>query len=220
MPARERGKWSAKAIRDALKLYAVTDNAWLGERTLTECVEEALAGGATFVQLRDKQATGEALQAEAEELLALCRAAGVPFVVNDDVECALAVGADGVHVGQDDMACERARALLGPDAIVGVSTQTVEQARAAEAAGADYLGVGGVTGTATKPEAEVLAPEEFRAIAAAVDIPVVAIGGIHKENLLRLKGTGVNGVALVSAIFGAEDIEAECRELKALAEQL
>ena len=138
MPARERGKWSAKAIRDALKLYAVTDNAWLGERTLTECVEEALAGGATFVQLRDKQATGEALQAEAEELLALCRAAGVPFVVNDDVECALAVGADGVHVGQDDMACERARALLGPDAIVGVSTQTVEQARAAEAAGADY----------------------------------------------------------------------------------
>lgn len=220
MPARERGKWSAKAIRDALKLYAVTDNAWLGERTLAECVEAALAGGATFVQLRDKQATGEALQAEAEELLALCRAAGVPFVVNDDVECALAVGADGVHVGQDDMACERARALLGPDAIVGVSTQTVEQARAAEAAGADYLGVGGVTGTATKPEAEVLAPEEFRAIAAAVDIPVVAIGGIHKENLLRLKGTGVNGVALVSAIFGAEDIEAECRELKALAEQL
>lgn len=220
MPARERGKWSAKAIRDALKLYAVTDNAWLGERTLAECVEAALAGGATFVQLRDKQATGEALQAEAEELLALCRAAGVPFVVNDDVECALAVGADGVHVGQDDMACERARALLGPDAIVGVSTQTVEQARAAEAAGADYLGVGGVTGTATKPEAGVLTPEEFRAIVAAVDIPVVAIGGIHKENLLRLKGTGVNGVALVSAIFGAEDIEAECRELKALAEQL
>lgn len=220
MPARERGKWSAEAIRRALKLYAVTDNAWLGERTLTECVEEALAGGTTFVQLRDKYASAEDLRAEAEELLALCRAAGVPFVVNDDVECALAVGADGVHVGQDDMACERARALLGPDAIVGVSTQTVEQARAAEAAGADYLGVGGVTGTATKPEAEVLAPEEFRAIAAAVDIPVVAIGGIHKENLLRLKGTGVNGVALVSAIFGAEDIEAECRELKALAEQL
>ena len=153
MPVRERGKWSAEAIRCALKLYAVTDNAWLGERTLAECVEAALAGGATFVQLRDKQATGDALRAEAEELLALCRAAGVPFVVNDDVECALAVGADGVHVGQDDMACERARALLGPDAIVGVSTQTVEQARAAEAAGADYLGVGGVTGTATKPEA-------------------------------------------------------------------
>ena len=217
MPARERGKWSAKAIRDALKLYAVTDNAWLGERTLAECVEAALAGGATFVQLRDKQATGEALQAEAEELLALCRAAGVPFVVNDDVECALAVGADGVHVGQDDMACERARALLGPDAIVGVSTQTVEQARAAEAAGADYLGVGGVTGTATK--AEVLAPEEFRAIAAAVDIPVVAIGGVNAATMPRLSELNVDGAAVVSAIFAADDIEAATRELSRIIDE-
>ena len=210
MPARERGKWSAKAIRDALKLYAVTDNAWLGERTLAECVEAALAGGATFVQLRDKQATGEALQAEAEELLALCRAAGVPFVVNDDVECALAVGADGVHVGQDDMACERARALLGPDAIVGVSTQ---------AAGADYLGVGGVTGTATKPEAEVLAPEEFRAIAAAVDIPVVAIGGVNAATMPRLSELNVDGAAVVSAIFAADDIEAATRELSRIIDE-
>jgi len=218
MPARERGKWSAKAIRDALKLYAVTDNAWLGERTLAECVEAALAGGATFVQLRDKQATGEALQAEAEELLALCRAAGVPFVVNDDVECALAVGADGVHVGQDDMACERARALLGPDAIVGVSTQTVEQARAAEAAGADYLGVGGVTGTATKPEAGVLAPEEFRAIA-AVDIPVVAIGGVNAATMPRLSELNVDGAAVVSAIFAADDIEAATCELSRIIDE-
>lgn len=114
MPAWERGRWSAEAIRRALKLYAVTDNAWLGERSLAQCVEAALAGGATFVQLRDKQATGDALRAEAEELLALCRAAGVPFVVNDDVECALAVGADGVHVGQDDMAWRAARRLLRP----------------------------------------------------------------------------------------------------------
>ena len=220
MPVRERGKWSAEAIRCALKLYAVTDNAWLGERTLAECVEAALAGGATFVQLRDKQATGDALRAEAEELLALCRAAGVPFVVNDDVECALAVGADGVHVGQDDMACERARALLGPDAIVGVSTQTVEQARAAEAAGADYLGVGGVTGTATKPEAGVLAAEEFRAIVAAVDIPVVAIGGISRENIGRLEGLGLAGVAVVSALFAAPDVEAAARELSELAGRL
>ena len=216
MPARERGKWSAKAIRDALKLYAVTDNAWLGERTLAECVEAALAGGVTFVQLRDKQATGEALQAEAEELLALCRAAGVPFVVNDDVECALAVGADGVHVGQDDMACERARALLGPDAIVGVSTQTVEQA---QAAGADYLGVGGVTGTATKPEAGVLAPEEFRAIAAAVDIPVVAIGGVNAATMPRLSELNVDGAAVVSAIFAADDIEAATRELSRIIDE-
>ena len=214
MPARERGKWSAEAIRRALKLYAVTDNAWLGERTLAECVEEALAGGTTFVQLRDKHASAEDLRAEAEELLALCRAAGVPFVVNDDVECALAVGADGVHVGQDDMACERARALLGPDAIVGVSTQTVEQARAAEAAGADYLGVGGVTGTATKPEAG-----EFRAIAAAVDIPVVAIGGVNAATMPRLSELNVDGAAVVSAIFAADDIEAATRELSRIIDE-
>ena len=138
-----------KNLRAALRLYAVTDNAWLGERTLASCVKEALAGGATFVQLRHKEADEATLRTEAAELLALCRAAGVPFVVNDDAEAARAVGADGVHVGQDDMACERARALLGPEAIVGVSVQTVAQARAAEAAGADYLGVGGVRGTAT-----------------------------------------------------------------------
>lgn len=200
-------------LKDALKLYAVTDNAWLGERTLAQCVEEALAGGVTFVQLRDKHAAPDALAAEAAELLALCRDAGVPFVVNDDVECALAVGADGVHVGQDDMACERARALLGPDAIVGVSTQTVEQARAAEAAGADYLGVGGVRGTATKPEAGVLTPEEFRAIAAAVDIPVVAIGGVNAETIPLLADLDVDGAAVVSAIFAADDIEGATREL-------
>ncbi|MEC4185429.1 thiamine phosphate synthase [Adlercreutzia sp. R21] len=213
MPAQQRGMWSPQDIRGALKLYAVTDNAWLGQRTLAECVGEALAGGATFVQLRDKHASAKELRAEAAELLVLCRTAGVPFVVNDDVECALTVGADGVHVGQDDMACERARALLGPDAIVGVSTQTVEQARAAEAAGADYLGVGGVAGTATKPEAGVLTPEEFRAIAAAVDIPIVAIGGVNAKTMPLLTDLDVDGAAVVSAIFAADDIEAATREL-------
>lgn len=206
-------------LKEALRLYAVTDNAWLGERTLAECVAEALAGGATFVQLRDKQADEAALRSEAAELLALCRAAGVPFVVNDDVETALAVGADGVHVGQDDMACERARALLGPDAIIGVSTQTVEQAQAAEAAGADYLGVGGVRGTATKPEAGVLIPEEFRAIAAAVDIPVVAIGGIDAETVPVLADLDVVGAAVVSAIFAADDIENATRELSRIIDE-
>ncbi|MCI9261938.1 thiamine phosphate synthase [uncultured Adlercreutzia sp.] len=208
-----------KNLKEALRLYAVTDNAWLGERTLAECVAEALAGGATFVQLRDKQADEAALRAEAAELLALCRAAGVPFVVNDDVETALAVGADGVHVGQEDMACERARVLLGPDAIIGVSTQTVEQALAAEAAGADYLGVGGVRGTATKPEAGVLAPEEFRAIAAAVDIPVVAIGGIDVETVPLLADLDVVGAAVVSAIFAADDIENATRELSRIIDE-
>lgn len=206
-------------LRNALRLYAVTDNAWLGERTLAQCVTEALAGGATFVQLRDKQADGAALRAEAAELLALCRQAGVPFVVNDDVEAALAVGADGVHVGQEDMACERARALLGPDAIIGVSTQTVEQARAAEAAGADYLGVGGVRGTATKPEAGVLTPEEFRAIVAAVDIPVVAIGGIDAQTVPLLADLDVVGAAVVSAIFAADDIAGATRELSRIIDE-
>ncbi len=215
----EKPVWSPEAIREALKLYAVTDNAWLGERTLAECVEAALAGGATFVQLRDKHADDATLRAEAAELLALCRAAGVPFVVNDNVECALAVGADGVHVGQDDMACERARALLGLDAIVGVSTQTVEQARAAEAAGADYLGVGGVTGTATKPEAGVLTPDEFRAIAAAVNIPVVAIGGVNAETIPLLAELNVDGAAVVSAIFAADDIEAATCELSRIIDE-
>lgn len=208
-----------KNLKEALRLYAVTDNAWLGERTLAECVAAALAGGATFVQLRDKQADEAALRAEAAELLALCRAAEVPFVVNDDVETALAVGADGVHVGQDDMACERARALLGPDAIIGVSTQTVEQAQAAEAAGADYLGVGGVRGTATKPEAGVLSPEEFRAIAASVDIPVVAIGGIDAETASLLADLDVVGAAVVSAIFAADDIESATRKLSRIIDE-
>lgn len=206
-------------LKKALKLYAVTDNAWLGERTLAECVAAALAGGATFVQLRDKHASADELRAEAAELLGLCWAAGVPFVVNDDVECALAVGADGVHVGQDDMACERARALLGPDAIVGVSTQTVEQARAAEAAGADYLGVGGVAGTATKPEAGVLTPDEFRAIAAAVDIPIVAIGGVNARTMPLLAELNVDGAAVVSAIFAADDIAAATCELSHIIEK-
>lgn len=202
-----------KKLNEALKLYAVTDNAWLGERTLGQCVAEALAGGATFVQLRDKGADSTTLEAEALELLALCREAGVPFVVNDDVECALAVGADGVHVGQDDMACERARALLGSGAIVGVSCQTVEQAQAAEAAGADYLGVGGVRGTATKPEAGVLTPDEFRAIADAVSIPIVAIGGVNADTIPLLADLDVDGAAVVSAIFAAENITAATAEL-------
>lgn len=208
-----------KNLKKALRLYAVTDNAWLGERTLAACVAEALAGGATFVQLRDKQADEAALRAEGAELLELCRVAGVPFVINDNVEAALAVGADGVHVGQEDMACERARALLGPEAIIGVSTQTVEQARAAQAAGADYLGVGGVRGTATKPEAGVLTPEQFRAIVAAVDIPVVAIGGIDAETVPLLADLNVDGAAVVSAIFAADDIENATRELSRIIDE-
>ena len=203
-------------LRRAMALYAVTDRAWLGERTLTECVEEALAGGATFVQLREKDAPQAEVVLRARTLAPLCRAAGVPFVVNDDVEAARIAGADGVHVGQDDAACADARAKLGPDAIVGVSVQTVEQALAAQAAGADYLGVGAVFGTPTKPDAADVGPEGLAAICVAVDIPVVAIGGLNAATVSSLEGTGADGVAVVSAIFAADDIEEQSRRLRTI----
>jgi thiamine-phosphate pyrophosphorylase len=205
--------------KESLLLYAVTDNAWLQGRTLAQCVAEALEGGATFVQLRDKGASFEELCEEARELQELCRQAGVPFVVNDEVEVAHAIGADGVHVGQDDMACEKARALLGPHAIVGVSVQTVEQARVAQAAGASYVGVGAVVPTPTKPEAPVVSAETFKAIARSIDIPIVAIGGINAHTMSEIKGLPISGVAVVSAIFAAPDIAQATAELKRLVEE-
>lgn len=202
-------------LRRALALYAVTDRAWLGGRTLAACVAAALAGGATFVQLREKGASTAAVAEQARSLIPLCREAGVPFVVNDDVEAALLAGADGVHVGQSDAACAEARAALGPHAIVGVSAQTVEQALAAQAAGADYLGVGAVFGTATKPDADDVGIDGLAAICAAVDIPVVAIGGLNDRTIPALSGTGADGVAVVSALFAADDIETAARTLAA-----
>ena len=204
-----------ESLRRAMALYAVTDRAWLGERTLASCVEEALAGGATFVQLREKDAPRAEVVLRARALAQACREAGVPFVVNDDVDAARIAEADGVHVGQDDAACADARAALGPDAIVGVSVQTVEQALAAQAAGADYLGVGAVFGTPTKPDAADVGVDGLRAICAAVDIPVVAIGGLTERTIPALAGTGADGAAVVSAIFAADDIEAQTRRLRA-----
>jgi thiamine-phosphate diphosphorylase len=200
-------------------LYAVTDRAWLHGRSLAECVRQALEGGATFVQLREKDASKEEAIALGKELLSLCRAAGVPFVVDDDVDVALAVGADGVHVGQDDVACAQARAALGPDAIVGVSAQTVEQALRAQADGADYLGVGALIPTATKPDAVDVTPEELRAICEAVDIPVVGIGGLNAGTIPQLEGLGADGAAVVSAIFAADDCLAAARELRSVCER-
>ena len=204
-----------ESLRRAMALYAVTDRAWLGERTLASCVEEALAGGATFVQLREKEAPRAEVVLRARALAQACREAGVPFVVNDDVDAARIAEADGVHVGQDDAACADARAALGPDAIVGVSVQTVERALAAQAAGADYLGVGAVFGTPTKPDAADVGVDGLRAICAAVDIPVVAIGGLTERTIPALAGTGADGAAVVSAIFAADDIEAQTRRLRA-----
>ena len=213
-----RGSFSPADIRRGMLLYAVTDRAWLDGRTLAGCVREAIAGGATLPQLREKDLTTEEIVAEAAEIIPVCRAAGVPFVIDDDVEAARRSGADGVHVGQSDTACAEARAVLGPEAIVGVSAQTVEEALAAQAAGADYLGVGAMYGTPTKPDAVDVTFEELARICAAVDIPVAAIGGINARTMGSLAGTGVDGAAVVSAIFAAEDIEAATRELRRLAE--
>ena len=208
-----RGPWSPQAIRQLMLVYAVTDSAWLHGRTLAQCVQQALAGGATFVQLREKNMPHEDIVALARELAPLCRAAGVPFVVDDDVEAARESGADGVHVGQEDAACSVARELLGEDTIVGVSVETVDQALDAQAAGADYLGVGAMFATSTKPDAAVVSKETLADICAAVDIPVVIIGGVNAETVGAFRGTGFDGAAVVSAIFAADDIERATKDL-------
>ena len=202
-------------LRRAMALYAVTDRAWLGGRTLADCVAEALAGGVTCVQLREKDAPRAEVVLRARALAPLCREAGVPLIVNDDVEAARLAGADGVHVGQSDAACADARAALGPDAIVGVSVQTVEQALAAQEAGADYLGAGAVFGTPTKDDAVITGTDGLAAICAAVDIPVVAIGGLNERTLPALAGSGADGAAVVSALFAADAIEEAARRLRA-----
>lgn len=197
-----------------MRLYAVTDRSWLATRSLAECVREAISGGATFVQLREKHLSTDEIVAMARMIAPVCQAAGVPFVINDDVEAALLSGADGVHVGQSDAACAEARRLLGPDAIVGVSAQTVEQALAAQAAGADYLGVGALFKTATKTDAADVSRDELVAICSAVDIPVVGIGGLDARTVGVIDATGASGAAVVSALFAADDVEAAARKLR------
>lgn len=204
---------------EIMRLYAVTDRAWVGKQSLMEQVECALKGGVTCVQLREKALDEAAFLAEAREMQALCARFRVPFIVNDNVEIALACGADGVHIGQHDRAAREVRAQLGPDRLLGVSAQTVEQALAAERDGADYLGVGAVFSTSTKLDADAVSYETLQAICRAVSIPVVAIGGINRQNLPTLAGSGIDGVALVSAIFAAADIETACRELRTLSER-
>lgn len=203
-----------------MRLYAVTDRAWTGQQSLYEQVEAALKGGVTCVQLREKDLDAEAFLAEALKISALCKQYGVPFFVNDNVEIAIRCKADGVHVGQEDMATAQVRQKVGPDMMIGVSAHSVEEALEAVANGADCLGVGAMFSTSTKKDAEHVTMEQLRDICVAVDVPVVAIGGIGKENIAELAGTGVDGVALVSAIFSAEDIEQECRLLRQLSEQM
>ena len=203
-----------KCDKKDLLLYAVTDRSWLNGESLYSQVEKALKGGATFIQLREKELDEETFLEEAKELKKLCREYRVPFVINDNVEIAEACGADGVHVGQSDMEAGDVRARLGEDKIIGVSADTVEQALLAQRHGADYLGVGAVFPTGSKADASDVDHETLKAICQAVKIPVIAIGGINRENVMDLAGSGICGVAVISAIFGARDIERAARDLK------
>ena len=204
-----------------LRLYAVTDRAWAADTdAFFAQIEAAIDGGAAFVQLREKHLGQDDFLAEARRFVALCREKGAVSIINDNVEIAAEVGADGVHVGQEDLACGRARAILGPDKIIGVSAHNVEEALAAQAAGADYLGVGAAFVSHTKGDAKPIAAEAMAAITAAVDIPVVAIGGITRENLPTLAGRGLDGVAVVSALFAQKDVKAAAAELRRLAEAI
>lgn len=202
--------------RGSLRLYAVTDRSWLGEQTLCEQVEEALRGGATMVQIREKELDEADFEDEAREIQKLCRKYQVPLIINDNVALAKRVDADGVHIGQSDMEMKNARELLGEDKIIGVTAKTIAQAKAAEAAGADYLGSGAVFGSSTKLDAKPMEHALFQEICESVAIPVVAIGGITADNVMQLKGRGMAGVAVVSGIFACKDIEAGTRRLREL----
>lgn len=205
---------------EILRVYGVTDASWTGRFTLLEQVEQALKGGVTCIQFRDKQLENDAFLQEAKKMKVLCEKYHVPLIINDHVDIAVRCGADGVHVGQKDMEAKEVRKLVGEKMIIGVSARTVEQAIQAEQVGADYLGVGAVFGTSTKMDAEKISLERLKEICQAVKIPVVAIGGVQKDNFPELAGTGVAGAALVSAIFSAQDIEEECRNLRNISEQI
>ena len=209
-----------KCAESTLRLYAVTDRAWTGNRTLAEQVEDALRGGATCVQLREKQMEGAAFLAEAREICALCRRYGVPFLVNDNLDIALACGADGVHLGQDDMTIAEARRRTGEAFLIGATAHTVEEAVEAEREGADYLGCGAVFGSATKTDASAMTFETLQRICRTVSIPVAAIGGVTLQNLPLLAGSGAAGVAVVSALFAAPDICEAAKALRAASEEM
>lgn len=204
---------------DDLLLYGVTDRRGLGDLSLAEAVRQSLDGGVTFVQLREKHLGREEFATEALSLKALCAEYGVPFVINDDVELAVEVDADGVHVGQSDMAAGDVRARIGDGKILGVSAQNVEQAVAAEKCGADYLGVGAVFPTGSKDDAEDVSYDTLRDICNAVSIPVIAIGGITADNAAKLSGSGICGVAVISAIYCADDITKAARTMRAAVEE-
>ena len=203
-----------KFNNNMLRLYAVTDRHWIGEQTLYEQVRDVLMGGATCNQLREKDLDEASFYEEAKNIKELCRLFDVPFIINDNVMLAKEIDADGVHVGQDDMACVKAREILGPDKIIGVSAHTIEEARIAKEQGADYLGVGAIFPTSSKDDAEVLGIERLKEMTETVDLPMVAIGGISYDNCLLLKDTGIDGIAVISALFGQKNIKQATIDLK------
>ncbi len=209
-----------KCDKKTMLLYAVTDRAWTGKQSLYEQVESALKGGVTCVQLREKELDEVSFLKEAIEICRLCKSYGVPFFINDNVDIAIKCHADGIHVGQEDMEASKVRERVGEEMMIGVSVHSVAEALEAVKNGADCLGVGSMFSTSTKKDVDLLPKETLRDICAAVDIPVVAIGGINRSNILKLSGSGADGVALVSAIFASEDIESECRELYKLSEEM
>lgn len=205
---------------EMMRLYAVTDRAWTKEKTLLEQVEDAIKGGATCIQLREKELNEESFLQEALEMRELCSKYHVPFIINDNVDIAIKCQADGIHVGQKDMEAGHVRELVGEHMIIGVSAQTVKQAKRAQESGADYLGVGAIFNTSTKLDAADVSMDTLKEICEVVSIPVVAIGGINKGNIMQLSGSGVDGIAVVSAIFAAKDIEKECKELLSLSNEM
>jgi len=214
------GALKLKLDKKAMLLYVVTDRTWLGKNHLNEQVEETIKGGATFIQLREKELDYDAFVEEALKIKEVTDKFGVPFVINDNVQVALEVDADGVHVGQSDASVGEARKLIGQDKILGVSVQTVEDALLAEKNGADYIGVGAVFNTSTKLDANTISFDTLKAICRAVSIPIVAIGGISEGNVLELKGSGVDGIAVISAIFAKPDILEETQTLWALSKEM
>ncbi len=207
-------------VKKAMLLYAITDRTWLGNNSLYKQVEDAIKGGATFIQLREKNLSYEKFLEEAKKIKEITDKYGVPFVINDNVEIAKEIDADGVHVGQSDTEAKRAREILGKDKIIGISAGNLKEAIDAEKNGADYIGIGAMFHTDTKSDATSVTFEEAKEITGKVNIPVVAIGGINSENILSLKGTGVDGVAVISAIFSHENIYDATHKLRKLAEEM
>lgn len=209
-----------KLDKRSMLLYAVTDRTWLKGKSLESEVEKICKAGATFIQLREKDITNEEFIAEAKKIKAVTDKYKIPFVINDNIEVAKAVNADGVHIGQSDMEAKKARDILGKDKIIGISAGNIEEALAADKSGADYIGVGAMFHTDTKQDATSVTFEEIKEITQRANIPVVAIGGINKDNVLKLSGSGVDGIAVISAIFAENNVEEATKNMLSLAKKM